>query len=58
MGIGVPKVVTHFAGLITIVQPDAIILAFSISLLIGIVFGIYPAIRAAALSPIDALRHE
>ncbi|MBQ4480800.1 MAG: ABC transporter permease [Victivallales bacterium] len=58
MGIGVPKVVTHFAGLITIVQAEAIILAFSISLLIGIVFGIYPAIRAAALSPIDALRHE
>ena len=58
MGVGVPKIVTHFAGLTTIVQLDAIVLAFSISLLIGIVFGIYPAIRAAALSPIEALRHE
>ncbi|MBR6470949.1 MAG: ABC transporter permease [Victivallales bacterium] len=58
MGIGVPKIVTRLAGLTTIVQPDAIILAFSISLLIGIIFGIYPAIRAAALSPIEALRHE
>lgn len=58
MGIAVPQIVTRLAGLMTIVKPDAIILAFSISLLTGVIFGIYPAIRAAALSPIEALRHE
>ncbi len=58
LGIAVPKLVTHLAGLVTIIQADAIILAFSISLGTGIIFGLYPAIRAAALSPIEALRHE
>ena len=58
LGISVPKLVTHLAGLVTIIQADAIILAFSISLGTGIIFGLYPAIRAAALSPIEALRHE
>jgi len=34
------------------------LIAFSVSALIGIVFGYFPARRAAALNPIDALRHE
>jgi putative ABC transport system permease protein len=58
LGITVPKLVTHFAGLTTIVQINSLILAFSISMVTGVVFGLYPATRAAALSPIDALRHE
>ncbi|MFN3520098.1 MAG: ABC transporter permease, partial [Sphingomonas sp.] len=39
-------------------DPQINIIAFAISAVIGVVFGYFPARRAASLNPIDALRHE
>ena len=45
-------------GLNFIVPPSAIVLAFSFSAGVGVLFGMFPAIKAAMLDPIEALRHE
>jgi putative ABC transport system permease protein len=42
----------------TVVSPGAILVAFGVSAAVGVLFGWYPARRAAELDPIDALRHE
>jgi len=58
LGITIPFIISTFWGMTTIVTPIAPILAFSISAMIGVIFGIYPSMRAADMDPVEALRHE
>ena len=58
VGVTIPMVVSRVANLETVVSLWSVALAFGISVGIGIVFGIYPARRAALMDPIEALRHE
>jgi putative ABC transport system permease protein len=58
LGVVLAQLVGYFAGWSTIVTATSIVLAFVVSVTIGIVFGVYPAVRAASLDPVHALHYE
>ena len=57
-GIGAGNLVKKLSGLAYVTQNDMVILSFMFSLLVGVIFGIAPARKAAKLNPIEALRSE
>jgi putative ABC transport system permease protein len=62
VGIGITavmtKIISAFLPFEFTIEPTAIIISFVIATAVGITFGTYPAVRAAALSPLEALRTE
>ena len=57
-GFGMTRVVASYSGWSTIVTASSILLGVSVSVSVGLLFGIYPARRAASVSPVEALRYE
>ena len=58
LGVAMSQLIGVLAGWSTIVTTSSIVLAFGVSVAIGIVFGLYPAVRASRLDPVKALHYE
>jgi putative ABC transport system permease protein len=58
LGVSIPYFIEKFANMPTVVTLWSVTLSLGISAAVGIIFGLYPAYRAAMLDPIVALRHE
>ena len=58
LGIGSSKLIGLASGMSTVISIPTIVMSFAFSMAIGLIFGIYPARKAAKLNPIDALHYE
>ncbi len=58
VGFGIAQLVSYYSGWATIVTPWSLLLGVGVSVSVGLIFGIFPAKKAALVSPIEALRYE